>query len=159
MWIRERVVDHLVHIDVSLANSVAENLGIARSEEKMHTAPPKDVNGLKKDANLSLYAVSGGSIKGRQIALLLSDGVAAAYVLAILHALKAHGVHGKLLAPHMRQVRADDGSHLPVGATFSDQPSLTFDAVILPDGNIDALLCCSVATHDTSFWKPTSILT
>lgn len=48
MWIRERVVDHLVHIDVSLANSVAENLGIARSEEKMHTAPPKDVNGLKK---------------------------------------------------------------------------------------------------------------
>ncbi|MCX8956161.1 catalase HPII [Erwinia psidii] len=146
-WIRERVVDHLVHIDVSLANSVAENLGIALSDEQMHTAPPKDVNGLKKDASLSLYAVPSGSIKGRQVALLLSDGVLAADVLAILQELKVHGVHSKLLAPHMGHVRASDGSHLPVDATFSGQPSLTFDAVIVPDGNIDALLLSGDARY------------
>lgn len=146
-WIRERVVDHLVHIDVSLANSVAENLGIALSDEKMHTAPPKDVNGLKKDASLSLYAVPSGSVKGRQVALLLSDGVIAADVLAILQELKAQGIHSKLLARHMGQVRADDGSHLPVDATFSGLPSLTFDAVIVPDGNIDALLLSGDARY------------
>ncbi|MEI2264801.1 catalase HPII [Erwinia sp. CGal63] len=146
-YIRERVVDHLVHIDVSLANGVAENLGIALSDEKMHTAPPKDVNGLKKDASLSLYAVPSGSIKGRQVALLISDGVVAADVLAILQELKAQGVHGKLLAPHMGQVRADDGSNLPIDATFSGLPSLTFDAVIVPDGNIDALLLSGDARY------------
>lgn len=145
-WIRERVVDHLVHIDVSLANSVAENLGIALSDEKMHTAPPKDVNGLKKDASLSLYAVPS-SVKGRQVALLLSDGVIAADVLAILQELKAQGIHSKLLARHMGQVRADDGSHLRVDATFSGLPSLTFDAVIVPDGNIDALLLSGDARY------------
>ncbi|WP_312240466.1 catalase HPII [Pantoea sp.] len=139
-YIRERVLDHLAHIDVSLAHAVAENLGIALPDELMHIAPPKDVNGLKKDPSLSLYAVPSGNIKGRQVALLISDGVKAADVLAILQELKANGVHGKLIAAHMGQVRADDGSDIAVDATFTGQPSVTMDAVIVPDGNIDALL-------------------
>ncbi|MFS2223697.1 catalase HPII [Pantoea sp. B65] len=146
-YIRERVVDHLVRIDISLAHAVAENLGIALSDEKLHTAPPKDVNGLKKDASLSLYAVPSGNIKGRQVALLVSDGVKSADVLAILQELKARGVHAKLLASHMGQVRADDASVLAVDATFSGLPSLTFDAVIVPDGNIDALLLSGDARY------------
>jgi len=139
-YIRDRVVDQLTHIDISLAHSVAENLGITLTEAQMQTAPPKDVNGLKKDASLSLYAVPSGNIKGRQVALLISDGVDAADTLAILQALKTQGVHAKLLAPHMGQVRASDGSQLTVDATFTALPSLAFDAVIVPEGNIDALL-------------------
>lgn len=138
--IRARVVDELTHIDISLANSVAEQLGITLSEEQMQTAPPKDVNGLKKDASLSLYAVPSGNIKGRQVALPIADGVNAADTLAILQELKNQGVHAKLLAAHMGQVRASDGSSLPVDGTFTTLPSLAFDAVIVPDGNIDALL-------------------
>lgn len=38
-YIRERVVDQLVHIDISLANSVAENLGLTLSEQQLQTAP------------------------------------------------------------------------------------------------------------------------
>ena len=139
-YIRERIVDQLVHIDISLANSVAENLGLTLSDSQLQTAPPKDVNGLKKDASLSLYAVPSGSIKGRKVALLVSDGVNAADTLAALQELKNHGVHAKLLAAHMGEVHADDGSALPIDATFSGLPSLTFDAVLVPDGNIDALL-------------------
>jgi len=139
-YIRERVVDQLVHIDISLANSVAENLGLTLSEQQLQTAPPKDVNGLKKDASLSLYAVPSGTIKGRKVALLLSNGFNAADTLAALQELKNHGVHAKLLAAHMGEVHADDGSTLTVDATFSGLPSLTFDAVLVPDGNIDALL-------------------
>ncbi len=146
-WIRERVIDHLLHIDVSLAHSVAETLGITLSDEKLHTAPPKDVNGLKKDASLSLYAIPSGSIKGRQVALLLSDNVRAADVLAILQELKNQGVHARLLAAQMGHIRADDGALLQIDATFSGQPSLTFDAVIVPDGNIDALLLSGDARY------------
>lgn len=138
--IRDRVVDQLTHIDISLASGVAEHLGMTLSDEQMQTAPPEDINGLKKDASLSLYAVPSGNIKGRKVALLVSDGVNAADTLAIFLALKQHGVHAKLLAAHMGQVTASDGSSLPVDGTFSALPSLTFDAVIVPDGNIDALL-------------------
>ncbi|MCW6030415.1 catalase HPII [Pantoea sp. JK] len=146
-YIRERVVDHLLQIDVTLAQAVATNLGLKLSDEQLNTAPPKDVNGLTKDESLSLYAQPSGDIKGRQVALLLSDGVKAADVLAILQALKAQGVHAKILAAHMGQVLADDGSVLPVDATFTGLPSLTFDAVIVPDGNIDALLLSGDARY------------
>ncbi|MGC0847845.1 catalase HPII [Pantoea agglomerans] len=146
-YIRERVVDQLARIDTKLAQGVADNLGLALTDEQLNIQPPAPVNGLTKDDSLSLYAIPDGEIKGRQVALLLSDGVKAADVLAILQALKAVGVHAKLLAPHMGQVRADDGSVLPVDATFAGLPSLTFDAVMVPDGNIDALLLSGDARY------------
>ena len=146
-YIRERVVDHLARIDTQLAQGVADNLGLALTDEQRNIQPPAAVNGLTKDDSLSLYAIPDGEIKGRQVALLLSDGVKAADVLAILQALKAEGVHTKLLAPHMGQVRADDGSVLPIDATFAGLPSLTFDAVMVPNGNIDALLLSGDARY------------
>ncbi|MGK3141203.1 catalase HPII [Pantoea sp. C2G6] len=146
-YIRERVVDHLARIDTKLAQGVADNLGIALTDEQLNIQPPAAVNGLTKDESLSLYAIPDGEIKGRQVALLVSDGVKAADVLSILQELKAVGVHTKLLAPHMGQVRADDGSVLPIDATFAGLPSLTFDAAIVPDGNIDALLLSGDARY------------
>lgn len=138
-YIRERVVDHLCHIDISLAHPVATNLGITLTEEQMHVAPPKDVNGLKKDPSLSLYAVPGGTVKGRVVAVLLNDHVKSAVLLAMLQALKSHGVHAKLLYSRMGSVTADDGSQLEVAGTFAGSPSVTVDAVLVPGGAASAL--------------------
>ncbi|PQV79827.1 catalase HPII [Cronobacter sakazakii] len=138
-YIRERVVDHLCHIDISLAHPVATNLGITLTEEQMHVAPPKDVNGLKKDPSLSLYAVPGGTVKGRVVAVLLNDHVKSADLLAMLQALKSHGVHAKLLYSRMGSVTADDGSQLEVAGTFAGSPSVNVDAVLVPGGAASAL--------------------
>ncbi|ARD61215.1 catalase HPII [Kosakonia radicincitans DSM 16656] len=139
-YIRERVVDQLAHIDVHLAQGVAENLGITLSDEQRNIAPPPDVNGLKKDPALSLYAVPDGSVKGRVVAILLHDNVSAADVLNVLQGLQAKGVHSKLLYARMGEVTADDGSSLPVAATFAGSPSLTVDGVIVPGGDVSELL-------------------
>lgn len=139
-YIRERVVDQLARIDIQLAQSVADNLGITLTDEQRNAAPPKDVNGLKKVPSLSLYAVPGGSIKGRVVAILLNDKTRASDVLGIMQALKTQGVHAKLLYSRMGEVTADDGSVLPVAATFAGAPSLTVDAVVVPCGDIDSLL-------------------
>ena len=139
-YIRERVVDQLARIDIQLAQSVADNLGITLTDEQRNIAPPKEVNGAKKDPSLSLYAVPGGSIKGRVVAILLNDKTRASDVLGIMQALKTQGVHAKLLYSRMGEVTADDGSVLPVAATFAGAPSLTVDAVIVPGGDIDSLL-------------------
>jgi catalase len=139
-YIRERVVDQLAHIDIQLAQSVADNLGITLTDEQRNLAPPKEVNGVKKDPSLSLYAVPGGSIKGRVVAILLNDKTRASDVLGIMQALKTQGVHAKLLYSRMGEVTADDGSVLPVAATFAGSPSLTVDAVIVPCGDIASLL-------------------
>ncbi|HAV1637270.1 TPA: catalase HPII [Enterobacter hormaechei subsp. xiangfangensis] len=139
-YILERVVDHLAHIDIQLAQGVANNLGITLTDEQCHAAPPNDVNGLKKDPSLSLYAVPGGSIKGRVVAILLNDKPRASDVLGIMRALKTQGVHAKLLYSRMGEVTADDGSVLPIAATFAGAPSLTVDAVIMPCGDVESLL-------------------
>ncbi|AEN64471.1 Catalase related subgroup domain-containing protein [Enterobacter soli] len=139
-YIRERVVDQLAHIDVQLAHGVADKLGITLSDEQRNAVPPKDVNGLKKDPSLSLYAVPGGTIKGRVVAILLNDKTRASDVLGIMQALKTKGVHAKLLYSRMGEVNADDDSVLPIAATFAGAPSLTVDAVIVPCGDINSLL-------------------
>lgn len=139
-YIRERVVDQLAHIDIQLAQGVADKLGITLSDEQRNAVPPKDVNGLKKDPSLSLYAVPGGTIKGRVVAILLNDKTRASDVLGIMQALKTKGVHAKLLYSRMGEVNADDGSVLPIAATFAGAPSLTVDAVIVPCGDINSLL-------------------
>ncbi|WP_297201520.1 catalase, partial [uncultured Pluralibacter sp.] len=131
-YIRERVVDQLTRIDQQLAQGVAENLGITLSDEQRNVAPPAPVNGLKKDPTLSLYAIPGGSLKGRVVGVLLNDKPAATEILTLLKALKDKGVHAKLLYSRMGTVEADDGTALPVSATFAGAPSLTVDAVIVP---------------------------
>lgn len=139
-YIRERVVDHLTRIDTQLAQGVAKNLGIALSDEQLNQAPPKDVNGITKDPSLSLYAVPGGTVKGRVVAVLLNDNVRSADLLAVLKGLKAAGVHVKLLYSRMGETSADDGSQITAMGTFSNTPSVTVDAVIVPCGDIASII-------------------
>lgn len=136
LYIRERVVDHLAHIDTTLAQSVASNLGFELTEEQNQISPPPDVNGLTNAPSLSLYAGSKGDIKGRVVAILLNDQVKADDLLTIMQALQAKGVHARLLYSRMGNVVADDGSVLTIAGTFAGSPSLTVDAVIVPGGNI-----------------------
>lgn len=138
-YIRERVVDQLVSIDLQLAQRVAENLGITLNDEQRKRPAPAAVNGLKKDPTLSLYALPGGSLKGRVVGVLLSDKPSAKTLLALLKALKAKGVHAKLLYSRMGELTADDGSVLTINATFAGAPSLTVDAVAVPEGDISSL--------------------
>lgn len=139
-WIRERVVDQLVSVDIRIAQAVAENLGITLSDEQQNRQPPAGVNGLDKDPTLSLYAIPGGGVKGRVVAVLLNQSTASADVLTLLKGLKAQGVHAKLLYSRMGEVTADDGSKLLIAGTFAGSPSLTVDAVVVPGGDLSDLL-------------------
>ncbi|MDU2939222.1 MAG: catalase HPII [Enterobacteriaceae bacterium] len=146
-YIRERVVDQLVRIDLKLAQAVAENLGLTLTDEQLAVTPPADVNGLKKDPSLSLYAIPGGSVKGRVVGVLLNDKVKSADLLALLSGLKAEGVHAKLLYSRMGEIKADDGSALNVMVTFAGAPSLTVDAVIVPGGDLSGLKASGEANY------------
>lgn len=54
---------------------------------------------------------------------------------AIREGLKSEGVHPVVLASHMGMVKADEGGEVMVGGTLGGNPSLLFDAVIVPEGN------------------------
>ncbi len=134
-YIRERVVDLLTRIDRELAKGVAENLGIKLASEQLNRSLPKSVNGLEKDESLSLYANKTFPVASRKIALLIADGVCATSVGKIKKALAEKGVHSQLLAPKMGMVKSREGEELKVDGTFEGNPSVLFDAVIVPTGN------------------------
>ncbi len=109
-WIRERVVDHLAHIDTKLAEAVGANLGIELSDDQRNITLPSPVNGVEKDPSLSLYADAEGGCEGRVVAVLLNERTSAQDLVHLLQALQAQGVHSKLLYSRMGEVIADDGS-------------------------------------------------
>lgn len=133
-YIRERIVDLLTRIDSSLAQQVADNLGIKLSKEQLSRELPKAVNGLDKDETLSLYANKEQPVKSRQVALLVADGVCGKSVKAIKDALSKEGVYAKVFAPHMGTVKTLQGDELKVDGTIEGNPSVVVDAVLIPEG-------------------------
>ena len=148
-YIRERVVDLLTRIDGELARRVAEKLGIALSAEQLARELPAPVAGLECDPALSLYASGEQVLRGRRVALLVSDGVSAASVNALRAAFAKEGVHSQILAPHMGCVKTEEGDCLTVAGTISGTPSVLFDAVAVPEGraSLEALMKCGKSKH------------
>lgn len=133
--IHERIVDHLCRIDRKLAQGVADNLGIALSEEQMSYPLPEPVGGLEKgDPALSLYGSGQQVIKGRKVSVLTACGVSGKSLEDVKKALDEEGVLYMILAPHMGAVKTDEGDEIQVDGTFTGFASVLFDAVIVPDG-------------------------
>ncbi len=144
-YIRERVVDLLTRIDPQLAEGVATQLGIHLSKEQKQRPLPPPVNGLENDPTLSLYADQPkGKLRGRRVSLLLSDGVSRDSLTQLCRALTKEGIHPLILAPHMGEITLDDGSTITAGGTLEGNPSVLFDAVIVPEGK------ASIATLQTN---------
>jgi catalase len=125
--IRERVVEHLNHVDHDLAVAVADGIGVAE--------PPKagDNHGRSSPA-LSMANTRHDSVKGRKVAFLVADGVDAATVTPLMEALRRQGAMGELLAPTDGEVSTSTGSTLKVDRAMCTVGSVLYDAVVVPDG-------------------------
>jgi len=133
-WIRERVVDQLTYIDQQLAARVAENVGLVLTDEQLAHPIPKDVNGLKKDAALSLYGEKEHPYKSRQIALLVADGGCGDSVAKITAELNGLGIHTKIFAPRLGKIKTLQGKEVNADGTIEGNPSVLVDGVIVVTG-------------------------
>ncbi|WP_295856971.1 catalase [uncultured Xylophilus sp.] len=134
--IRERMVASLVNVSTTLAQQVADGLGmelpaaLPRALEK--PAKPE----VKASPALSLTARPGdGGIRTRKIAILVAPGVAGAPLAALQAALVAEGAVARLVGPRLgAMATADGGEPLQADATLENEPGFLFDALVLPDG-------------------------
>jgi catalase len=135
--IRERVVSQLVNVDKDLARQVADGLGIEVPEAQ---APVRSRNmkpEVKISPALSLFARPGdGSIRTRCIALLVVDGVHGASLQALHGKLVSEGAVPKYVGIRLGTVRTADGKKLNVDVTLETAPSVVFDAMVVPDGDV-----------------------
>jgi catalase len=130
-YIRERMLEHLAHVDHDLAAQVAEGLGLRAPEE----AEPQ--NHGRSSPALS-QANQPRSPATRKVAVLAADGVDSGPLEQVLEKLRSGGAICEVLAPH--------GGTLGGGETKVDRPlqtmaSVLYDAVLVAGGreSVEAL--------------------
>jgi catalase len=125
--IRQRVVEHLNHVDHELAAAVAGGIGV--------TVPPK-ISDNPGDSSPALSQANQprDSIAGRKVAILVADGIDAASVTALGEALAAAKAVPEVLATYDGTVRTTDGLALPVTRAITTVASVLYDAVVVADG-------------------------
>ncbi|MFE3870492.1 catalase [Flavobacterium sp. ZS1P70] len=150
--IRVRVVGMLTQVDKTLAEKVAEGLGIPvpkAPEEPMNQSIPADgdpmkfqpikvESSLKSSAALSMENTVKDSIKTRQVAILAADGIDDISLNTMKEALEAAGAQTKIIAPHLGFIATATSKQIKVDQSFLTAASVLFDAVYVPDGKRSA---------------------
>lgn len=141
--IRQRMVDNLAHVDLKLATRVAAPLGIKPPDPKAAAGrlgfrDYRITSKVEEDPALRMVGRPGGSAKTRKVAILVADGVEAAALKRLQQDLLDAGAQCKLIAPHLGTVSTSSGRQLAVDHTFTNMPSVMFDAVLIPGGSESA---------------------
>ncbi|RYX91979.1 MAG: catalase [Comamonadaceae bacterium] len=152
--IRQRMVDNLAHVDIKLATRVSQQMGInapdARAAAGRLGFRDYRINSkVDEDAALNMEPRPGAGIQTRKVAVLVADGIEPATIKRIQQDLTDAGALCKIVAPHLGNVSTAGGRTLAVDFTFTNMPSVMFDAVLIPGGeaSAQALLQIGDAVH------------
>jgi catalase len=147
--IRQRVVDNLAHVDSKLASRVAAPLGINPPDPKAAAGrlgfrDYRITNKVDEDAALRMVGRTGGTVATRKIAIMVSDGFDYPAVKRLAQDMAEAGAICKILAPHLGTVNTASGKQIPVDHTFTNMPSIMFDAVLIPGGSTSVTALCGM---------------
>ncbi|MGW2640508.1 catalase [Streptomyces sp. NPDC001348] len=127
--VRARTVEQLAHVDGDLAAQVARGVGVPEPSAAQ-AATVKQVSPA-----LSLESLRGsGSIRTRQVAVLVTDGVDAEQLGSVREVLAAEGAIVEALAATEEPVTGVDGRSYTVDRALPTVASVLYDAVLLPGG-------------------------
>lgn len=146
--IRERMVGILTQVDKSLATRVAAGLGLpvpAKPETPINHVRPADADIKRYEPKavkqqvatspaLSMANTVKNTVKSRQVAFLVADGVDGKEVTKMKADLLAAGAQVQLIAPHLGKLKVTGGTDLEVDQSFLGAASVLFDAVYVPGG-------------------------
>lgn len=143
--IREReVLEVLCNIDLTLAQQVADQLGVEIPAEKKAAKLP-DVLISKC---LSFEAFKPADIKARKIAILAHDKANEASIKAVQAWAESESAVADVLTPRPGPVLSQQGTVIPSDGMQKAEPSIAYDAVVIVDGdNYEMVLKDGIATH------------
>jgi len=143
--IREReVLEVLCNIDLTLAQQVADQLGIEIPAEKKAAKLP-DVLISKR---LSFEAFKPVDIKARKIAILAHDKANEASIKVVQAWAESESAVADVLTPRPGPVLSQQGTVISSDGMQKAEPSIAYDAVVIVDGdNYEMVLKDGIATH------------
>jgi len=127
--VREAMVGHLRHIDADLAQRVGGGLGMKKLPLAPQPAAP--VQERPVSPALQIIGKMKGTLQGRCVGILISDGSDGASITGLQHAVLKAGASVKLIAPKVSGVRLLNGKHLAADGQLAGTPSVLFDAVAI----------------------------
>ncbi len=128
--IRERMVAHLRNIDDKLAKVVASGLGLKRLPRAAASAVPVR-DDLPPSTALSIVGRPPGTLEGRKLGILVSDGASAEIVQALVDQVKAAKAVYEIVTPKIAGATLDDGTLAQGKQKIDGGPSVLYDAVAL----------------------------
>lgn len=128
--VRERMVSHLLNIDETLAQEVADRLGLKDMPKAADAAvPPRD--DLPPSPALSIVENGPDSFAGRKIGIMVSTGTDGDLLKTLQQAVEKEGATAEIVSPRVGGVKAADGSWIAGRHMIDGGPSVLFDAVAL----------------------------
>jgi len=128
--IRERVVAHLFNIDETLASKVGHALGLKAMPEPAAAAVATRQD-LEPSDKLSIVKNGPERFEGRKLGILVTDGVDAKTLSALIAAITAEKAAYEIIAPKIAGVAASDGQWVDAHQKIDGGPSVLYDAVVL----------------------------
>ena len=151
--VRERVLGLLSQVDKGLAESVSSAIGVSvpnkleqpinrsfgADADRKKCQPISKKQTIKKSEALSMANSRKDTVKTRQIAVLIADGVDEKAVEKMKNSLLAEGAFVKIVAPKLGKIKGKSGGSIKVDQSLLTSSSVLFDAIFVPNGGIKKL--------------------
>jgi catalase len=155
--VRERVMNELlVNVAPDFAEAISMQTGITIAPHgkggtptpsaPTPSTPPSKELAEKRSPALSMD-VPCKDIRGRKIAILAGEGLAAAQLAALQQTLDQEEALGEVIAARAGSVIADDGSKVRVNRAGPNAPSVIYDGVVVLGGSAEALVRSGIVLH------------
>lgn len=144
--VRERLVGQLAYIDMSLAQKVAEKLGVeVKKLEWANQSLPADSNIVELQSEerepktkiseaLSMKNTVKDTIKSRKIGFILANGANGKDINALKTKLESEGARVELIAPSLAAIKTNDGTEFTPKHSLTSIASVCFDALFISSG-------------------------
>jgi catalase len=146
--VRERMVGQLANVDATIAQRVANGLGMRGPIQQVGTTVEARTD-LAASPALSILQKAKPGLKTRVIGCLVADGTDAEQVTALKTAASKLGAGVKVIAPKIGGAVAADGSTIAADFQLAGGASVLFDAVYVALAAEAADLLCSEAAAVT----------
>lgn len=144
--IRQRMIETFLNVDSELAEDVAMKIGV---DIKKMDIPFSKEKKVKTSPALSQMNHLGNGIKGRSVAVLITDGFNSKEVDLIKSKLEAEKAKAEFVALRLGEHESSDGKVINVTKIFKTTSSVLHDAVYIPGdtSSIQSLLMEADVIH------------
>ncbi|AWW32022.1 catalase HPII [Echinicola strongylocentroti] len=146
--IQERMIAQLQEVDMDLADEVAKHIGVetpVKLDNELNQSIPADGNpedfqsgpaspSIEKSAALSMEHITTDSIQGRNIAVLVAEGINIDSIEKLQQKAKSEGAKITIIAPTLGKIKTMDNQSIDIQKTLHSTASVLFDALYLPKG-------------------------